>query len=279
MLAVQSYHFFDFDKLTRCNNSKNTPTSTVKFAEISCPLLNKNNYDTILYTSAKHIDQFRHIKYKDIILIDEEYLDSFPNDFWSVIKLIAIKDINQPFIHCDMDLFLYKDISDNIKYSNFFAFHPEKWVNKSFFEIHSAFVHNFFPEINKSQFMSYNLGIFGGQNFEAINKASNDVLNFFTSNKNQLDLELKKHPEYSINSSWYKSVFLEQFLMVSLILKYNNMMSPNFIFAEETSDLTCRNMKNYNIIHLWTYIYRDINKYIGIDNFINMVKHTYLNDK
>ncbi len=231
MLALQSYHFFEFDKLTRFNDRKNTPTMAVKFAEISCELLNQNGYDTILYTSKKHIDQFKHIKYKEIILIDENYLNSFPNDFWSIIKLIVIKDIDQPFIHCDMDLFLYKDISDNIKYSNFFAFHPEKWIDKSFFENHSNYLHNFFPDIHQSEFMSYNLGIFGGQNFSAINKASQDVLNFFISNKNQLDIELQKHPQYRVSTSWYKSVFLEQFLMTSLILIYNNIKSPNFIFC------------------------------------------------
>lgn len=277
MLAVQSYHFFDFDRLN--NFQKNIPDNAIKFAEISCPLLNKHGYETILYTSSKHIDLFRHIGYKEIILLDEEYLKLFPNDFWSIAKLISIRSIREPFIHCDLDLFLIKDISGNIKNSKFFAFHPEKWVEQKLFYEHANFLSKYFPEINKSEFMSYNLGLFGGQNFQSINEASNSVLNFFISHKKEIDNELKKIKYYHKIDSWYKSVFLEQFLMVSLILSYSNMPKPEFIFASETMDSTAQDMKNYDIIHLWTNIYGNIQKYIGIDNFLKMIYHTYVIEK
>jgi hypothetical protein len=281
MLAIQSYHFFDFDKIqfTSGNFKKNTPEISVKFAEISCPLLNKHGYETILYTSSKYIDLFKHIKYKEIILLDEEYLNRFPNDFWSIAKLISIRNINQPFIHCDLDLFLIKDISDNIKNSKFFAFHPEKWVEQKLFYEHASFLSKYFPEINKSEFMSYNLGLFGGQNFQSINKASISVLNFFIGLEKEIDHELKKIRYYHKIDSWYKTVFLEQFLMASLILSYSNIRKPEFVFISETMNSTAQDMKNHNIIHLWTDIYENVEKYIGIDNFLKMMHDTYSIEK
>jgi hypothetical protein len=174
---------------------------------------------------------------------------------------------------------LIKDISDNIKNANFFAFHPEKWVEQKLFYEHASFLSTFFPDINKSEFMSYNLGLFGGQNFQSINKASNSVLNFFINHEKKIDNELKKIKYYDKIDSWYKSVFLEQFLMVSLILFDNNMLKPEFVFTSETMNSTAQDMKNYNIIHLWTDIYGNVQKYIGIDNFLKMIQHTYLIEK
>jgi hypothetical protein len=277
MLAIQSYHFFDFDRLN--NSQKNIPDNAIKFAEISCPLLNKHGYETILYTSSKYIDLFRHIGYKEIILLDEEYLKLFPNDFWSIAKLISIKNIRQPFIHCDLDLFILQDIPNHIKNASFFAFHPEKWIEQKLFYEHANFLSEFFPEINKSEFMSYNLGLFGGQNFESINKASSKVLDFFLENQNRIDIELKKVKYYHEIDSWYKSVFLEQFLMASLIVLSNNMLTPEFIFMSDTMNSTSQDMKNYNIIHLWTDIYGNVEKYIGIDNFLKIMKHAYATEK
>lgn len=105
MLSVQSFYFSDSYKRFGQRIKKNTPEFTSKVSEVSCNLLNKHGYHSILFIQKENYKFFKHIPYKDIIFFDESDFADLPKDFYSASKLVSIQKLNEPFIHFDLDLF------------------------------------------------------------------------------------------------------------------------------------------------------------------------------
>ena len=273
MLAVQSLFYSESYKRFG-DIKKNTPEYSAKFSEISCKLLNSHGYTTILFIQEEYYSLFKHIPYKQIIFFDKDEFKYLPKDFWSASKLICIEKLNEPFIHFDLDLFLVKDLPNNIKNQDFFMFHSEPWIDN--LNIHNPFIENLIGSSLISPLISHNAAIIGGSKFNAIKTAAKFVLKYTIENNHTLENQLKIYKNYYKNKSCYKSIFLEQILMVRIILANLNMEQPvtvlNGGFSQEDA---LEEMIKHDIIHLWGRYYHHISKTVGINNFIKKLKDSH----
>lgn len=137
--------------------------------------------------------------------------------------------------------------------------------------MHRNYIQSILP-IN-GPLISYNAAIIGGVNFDLIKNSAKFILDYISKNNVILDSQLKKNKDYEKNKTWYKSVFLEQVLMVKIILSHLNLNEPTTILKGQSTQMqTCNEMQKHNIIHLWGKFYHYVETTFGVDNFIKKLE-------
>lgn len=118
-------------------------------------------------------------------------LEILPKEYdilWSLGKLYAYKIISEkgdPFFHTDCDVFLVKKLEDSFLKEDVFVQHEE------FYAFYEYQVKELFNVVNNKYLLgkflpdsAYNLGIFGGNNLEFINKFAIEALKLPLDNYN-----------------------------------------------------------------------------------------------
>lgn len=199
--------------------------SSVEAGAVSNYFAQKNGYETIFFGDKTSLLWFKNVKYDEMIELPSDKLDLFPKTAWSIAKLLTVSQINEPFIHLDLDFFLKKDISDDIKSKEAFFFHQEIWMDIVFAK--SEFILKRKPKelINNFNKRSFNCSIFGGQNYKAFNKACKIICDFAIENANFLEvlnndyIELKR--KNLVSDYLYLTTLLEQLWMPQLLINDN----------------------------------------------------------
>jgi hypothetical protein len=181
---------------------------------------------------------------------------------WPISKIYAYSLQKEPFIYCDLDAFLIKDIPSDLKDSDIFCQNIEiaypgyftsfdefkKYLN------YSDDVLELIYEKFKSNDggLAYNTGIFGGNDITTIHKFSKKIFDFL--NKNYLnDLACDDSKEIGIFSRF--SIFYEQMYFYYYIEKYHpeinvKQLLPSNIFYDLTYYNQWRNDFNHLIFTL-----------------------------
>jgi len=248
-----------------------------KQAELSNKFLKKHQYTTILYTDAKSLSYFKHIPYDDIRIIDlKDY--QLPNtfDFWSVTKLVSCLSVNEPCYHIDLDLFLVEDIIEPYKNEPFITLHHEPWMKTCFFsKLPKDKIYEWF-NIDNDIAQCYNFTIFGGMDYITINKSIEQLLASMNIHNTEVTELLSKLETDGYN--WKQAVFLEQYILPSIIAKKLNVQDlpvlvPESITAKGEIGMRHR-LKKHKIIHLWGFK-NGLEEFMGLDLFLDMVDKYY----
>jgi hypothetical protein len=268
MLIIQSF----FQNTT---NIRGNLKVAKKQANLSCKFLKKHGYNVILYTDKNSIDYFRKIKYDNIITIDQELINQNTVDrFWSNTKLLSCLLTNEPFYHIDIDFFLIENILESFKDKKFITFHQEPWIMKWFINrIPDQHILKYL-NIQKHKSNIYNCAVFGGTDIITINSNIRKILNNCLQYNNQINKMISIFTEKE-QSNWLKSVFIEQYYLTNSI--YNEIKEYNTILnvshGQTHKDIYSL-FKKHKIFHLWIEKNR-INKIIGLNNYLNMMKKYY----
>jgi len=177
-------------------------------------------------------------------------LDSVPNDYpdvWSLSKLYAYKIIsqkNEPFLHVDNDVILWKGLDEDFLKSEVFtqaledaatwSYEPEKLYNNC---------PNLYVFENKKFLTAYNTGIFGGTNISFIKEYSDQSIKFVEDPINK-----KFWQQYrGYSQTWSKATTAEQWFLGALA-EYNN-IKVNTLFSKVAYPYTAEaKAKNYSHI-------------------------------
>ena len=116
-----------------------------ELAAVSNYFAKQHGYETVLYTDIAGNLLLNKIEYDKIILMPEHILNKFPKTGWSLGKLLATSMINEPFLHLDFDLFLFKPIEESVFNKQAVFFHDEIWMDEIL--ANSSFVLKRKPEI------------------------------------------------------------------------------------------------------------------------------------
>ncbi len=140
-----------------------------------CVSLCKKHYGKVyLITDERCVQFFKGIGFDEIIVLSE--LSDIPRDYggtWSLGKLMAYRYLAQQkvhFLHLDYDVFLFKKLPDFIEDAGVFAQNIEKNGFKHYGVAVMKRGVKVEPPISKGCRIprAYNLGIFGGRDFEFI---------------------------------------------------------------------------------------------------------------
>lgn len=248
-----------------------------KQAELSNKFLKKHHYTTILYTDANSVSYFKHILYDDIKIIDlKDY--QLPNTFkfWSVTKLISCLHMDEPFYHVDLDLFLVEDIIKPYQNEPFITLHHEPWMKDCFFsKLPKDKIYEWF-NIDNDIAQCYNFAIFGGVDYTTIKNSIEHLITGVNTNNYEISEFLSTLQTDGYN--WKTSVFLEQYILPSIIAKKMNIQSlpvlvPQSITAKGEIGIRHR-LKEYKLMHLWG-LKNTFEEFMGLHLFLDMIEKYY----
>jgi len=204
-------------------------------------LLAKKYYEkVVLYTNVETADIVRKIglPYDEI---DDILLEGIDVGTFSIPKLIVYSVQTEPYIHIDIDTFLFKKINFKIDGGVYSTLNEGietfkmDWYGESFYStyIKSAFhlikklPKEFSDEVNFSEIL--NMSIFGGYNYKLISDATIFCLKIYDENKDFFD------------SNYYYACVIEQ-LFISAAMR---MIITENKYDEKFNFLFGRNIPNY----------------------------------
>lgn len=169
--------------------------------------------------------------------------------FWSLAKIEAYSIQNEPFIHIDGDIFIWKKFDDLLEKSPLITQNSEDW-----FAGYDYMLQQFndqklpsFVETNTA-LLSYNLGIVGGENIQFFKHYKEEVLRFVKNNQRLLEGLVETH-----NHS-YVNMFIEQFLFTQLA--HNQHLEVSTLFSEKVTDPDYPDITNfYNVPQSKTFVH------------------------
>ena len=221
--------------------------TTPALAAVSNFLAQNHGYKTRLYTDSINYHLFKNIKYDEVVFLDDGFIKQFPQQGWSLGKLLAMSMVKEPFIHIDFDILLINDLPNHIKSNECFAFHKETYAKnlfrqKTIYEFYNKYgVQN---ELDYRETLSTNCAILGGQNFNLINESCNKVIEYSILNKSFFD----KNYSSLITSI---AVFFEQILLLNIIRNKTLLKTIPTVIQEETLDKILSKAQELKLLHLW----------------------------
>jgi hypothetical protein len=147
------------------------------------------------------------------VVLDE--LNELPNDLWAMAKIKTYSLQNEPFLHVDGDVFIWEKFPEELMKKNIIVQNIEKTT-----DYYSNMWKNIYPNLiyfpqeindyhNGKTSNAYNMGIFGGNDYETIRNYSMISLNFVEKNKNSWN---------NINLFNF-NIFFEQVLLYNFLNK------------------------------------------------------------
>lgn len=234
----------------------------IEIAAFSNYLVKKQhpNIKTIFLGDKQSLNMFGNIKYDEFREIPSNCLKDIPNFLWSLGKFAAISLIDEPFLHFDLDILLFKPLKQEVFNQNIVCFHNENFSNHIMNKMQN--VVNINPCDNKSILpVSYNCAIFGGNDINTIKKCTNQVLDFVKIHKKELEqinLDYHKRPTNKKLEYFDMSILAEQVWTFQLFKSLNK----NIYEIVQVNDLVKsydKMMKNTGYMHLISWN-KEINK-------------------
>jgi hypothetical protein len=216
--------------------------------KLSAMLALKNYGNITLITTKKGLDLLSGIPYTNIELFEEDVDKTF-KDTWSISKMYAYKQIakkNEPFLHIDYDVFLFKRLPDWFEKSNICYQHIEESKHISYyykFDTFFEFCKNTYLS-DKSLRFAYNLGVFGGNDIESINFYLNEAFKLYFDKENLESFWLKTGLGLYHGT---KTTLLEQWYLACCLKKINVIPTPLF----ENNDKINIDAVDLGYCHVW----------------------------
>ena len=193
---------------------------------LSLLLINKHYGKTKLYTDKENAKIIKEIglPYDEI---DDTLLNDFKTNTFSIPKLLVYSEQKEPFIHIDLDAFLFYKIDfnkENVIYGSFNeGLNYVSKLNGGFIGFYNTYLHNTFRLLDRldDEFKDNiyfnevpNMSVFGGYQNDLISNASRYCLDLYEKNKLFFD------------NNYYNACIIEQ-LFIPTAMK---MMDKNTTF-------------------------------------------------
>ncbi|MHC0444011.1 DUF6734 family protein [Flavobacterium sp. 3-218] len=189
-------------------------------------------YEVELYTDQKGyeilINQLQLPYHKVHVVLDE--LNHYHKSLWAMPKIKTYSLQNEPFLHVDGDVFIWKEFSDELLSGEFIAQNLEVTT-----EYYAEMWQDIFPHLvyvpaemkdylNNHNSYAYNMGIIGGHNYEYFKKYASISSDFVDKNKSVWS---------SINGFNF-NIFFEQVLFYNMIKESSKKV--NCLFSDTPND-------------------------------------------
>ncbi|MDE6752994.1 MAG: hypothetical protein K2J82_00100 [Muribaculaceae bacterium] len=226
----------------------------------SCLLLKKHNpTDNLIFYGNEDIvrilgDLFQ-LPYDNYKIIEAN--DDFSNWFYCWPKILTYEDQQNPFIHVDIDIFMWKTLPSSLRNAPLIAQHLE-YDSTFYLKVYDQMKKDniCFPDFMKvccenNIIKSYNAGLLGGYDLAFFDEYIHEIRNFLEINKSKIALSERK---------FLYNVVFEQWLFYGLSAKYNKSVSTfynkpirNFDMEDAHVPLQILNLKKLTYLHVMEY--------------------------
>lgn len=198
-------------------------------------LLAKKYFDkVVLYTDKKNAEIVKEIglPYDEI---DDSLLEGLRTKTFSIPKVLVYSVQNEPFVHIDLDTFIFHKIKfndTNLSYSTFnegaCSFNR---LDDSLIGFYNTYLGSTFelldkldPDFSKNVYFGEipNMSVFGGHQYELIAKSSKYCLDLY-----------EKHRDF-FDSKFYNACIIEQLFIPSAMRMYEENTKFSFLYATDT---------------------------------------------
>jgi hypothetical protein len=156
------------------------PEKDIPIIELSRMTLEHNFGQKItFYTSLKNTDG---LKYSDVKPLD---MSGYRGDLWCSGKLKAIAQQTEPFVHMDLDLFLWKQTPIKTLELPFIVFHHETWAQQ-FLEYANKIPPPPSLKNGYDYFDSQNFAIVGGTNWKDLVECCQEILEHLKTHQDEI---------------------------------------------------------------------------------------------
>lgn len=166
----------------------------------------------------------------DVIL---DKLNSYHPDLWALGKILAYSIQNEPFIHADGDVFIFKKFETNIEKSRLIAQNVECGFDYYYeifknIEEHFDYIPNVLKEskMKNNKIIAVNAGLLGGSDLIFFKEYSEEVFRFVNSNAARIEM---------VDIGLFNNVF-EQFLFKAMAEKKKIDISFNLSNVNQAFD-------------------------------------------
>lgn len=220
-------------------------------AKISNFLVQKHGYETIFFCENKLYKTFKDIPYNNVQIFEEKIIKQIPKPYWSLGKLLALGSMNEPSLHVDMDLFIFKNLNESTINNDIVCYHPEDW-NRYGVEC----LYDFFIKPEKTLTVkpkSYNSAIIGGKDYKLINNCIKEIFDYFFDNIEVLTSLAYQHEEFKTKykfdsgGGFIPTMLMEQVWLYQLFKFYNKEIT---CYIKDSNFLVDRGLQE-GIFHLW----------------------------
>lgn len=218
----------------------------LKTAALSNFLVKSQGFHTTFYGDKKSLERFSNIAYDDFKLVDEKKLTQIPARFWSRCKLLAIQDMDTPFLHIDCDILPFKEINPTQYDHDIVCLNKEDFMDRYYSTLQAIYKIRP-PETEGQPTRSFNYGIIGGNDFESLKKAMAIITEFSIKHSKHIENveESWNDPEKPINI-----VVLAEQVWTAQILMNQNKTIHTIVPIENYRDDVWLKTKQYGILHL-----------------------------
>lgn len=169
---------------------------------------------------------------------------------WVLGKLEAMAQQTEPFVHIDLDVFMFKKTNIAHFYRPFVVLHSEYWMHNFSNYAHLIPAPN---SLGKKYDWNHsnNFGIVGGTSWKDLTECVQEILDHVYSKKEELDAIYSKHHN---NSNAYPAVLTEQIWISEMMLKRGILPTPYLryrVWSSAHQELQ-RSAKLRGIAHFWT---------------------------
>lgn len=202
MKVIQSWYDY--------RGNKKLSDYQAKVAELSRMTL-EHHLDTeiTLYTN---LEDTSNLNYKHIKPLNAKESSSYIT--WVLGKLEAMAQQTEPFIHIDMDVFLFKKTSLAHFYRPFLVFHHEYWAQQFSKYAHLVPAPKSLKKYNWNH--SNNFGIVGGTSWKDLTECMQEILEHVYTKKDELH---EVYSKYHDEDNAYPAVLTEQVWVSEMMLK------------------------------------------------------------
>jgi len=218
-------------------------------------LAQAHGYETILYTDKKGEEDLKNIKFSEIRRFPDK-LHKVSKRVWSLGKLAAMSDMDEPFFHIDQDLFLYRDVLKSLRNNDFVCFHQEPGaegyldlfrIKKHFKNVQPASLENDY------EIKSYNFAVVGGLAYKTIKQVTSEILDVCIEKKEIFETFGDRPDDHH-----KMAIFAEQVWIPAVMIKNN--IYPSFVLDLPVNEDTKKNYlqlirdtaKKVGVAHFWT---------------------------
>ena len=230
-------------------NISNYTVREVHMAQIANFLAQQHGYKTTLYCEKNVKDLYKNIPYNEVKILPEKIIKEIPRELWSMSKIVALSEIEEPSLVIDYDFFLFKPLEEKRLHNDIIYHHDEPYSPQFVDPLVDWFDHLKFDNIKhfKSN-ISRNCAMIGGQDFKLLKNVAQEVIENVISRKNEWEERAsykskieygKKHcPENKEEDIWFVPVLLiEQVWMFDLYDYYNTKYTP---YLDRSDDYFCK---------------------------------------
>lgn len=179
--------------------------------------------ETIFYGDDVTLQSHKNINYNHFEKVSLEQIKKYPNFLWSLGKLVSVYNLNEPFLHLDLDLLLFRPLKKEIFEKDIVCFHTEPFSTHLMQQMQE--IVNIRPEeTNPYSLMSHNCAIFGGIDYLTIKKSINLLLNFIENNCENLNasyIKYQKRPNNEKIEYFDLSILAEQVWLFQYFQHFN----------------------------------------------------------